>query len=115
MVGLAALGGFVLAFLGGWAVFHFINWKWQLPTILNLPGAILTGMGAFMVHFWSAANTIANSTHIGYAVPPPTVEWRHWAVFVLMAAVWYVATIGFTSFLRSLEARESDPHHGATD
>lgn len=89
MLGMLALGFMLLALVAGVLVFQFMKLFWQVPLLLNLPGALFTGFSVLQFTGW-----ISYSIFVDRIGPPaPDVPWYQWLAFLALAATWYSAVI----------------------
>lgn len=66
----------------------------QMPTLLNLPGAILAGAAVISLSGWLSFDLWDSR-----GIPAPNVPWYHWVLFAGMAIVWYgVCTAGIKAW-----------------
>jgi hypothetical protein len=89
MLGLLALGFTVSSIITGYLVFQIMKHHFQVPIMLNLPGAFFAGAAIMQFCGW-----IAHDAFSGRLGPPaPDVPWWQWIEFMALSGIWYAAVI----------------------
>jgi hypothetical protein len=84
-MGFLALGNMLLAVIVASFAFQIAKAAWQMPSILNVPGAFLVFNSVITLSGWATHDLFDGYMHMS----APDVPWYGWLLYLGMALFWY--------------------------
>lgn len=104
MYGMMAIVFLIASVAVGYFVFQAMKTLWQIPFLVNLPGAFFVGAAVITFTSWMSHDQFEARLSMP---PPPQIPWYLWLGYLVIAAIWYTgAIVWLTTWRRAAQIRQ---------